>query len=208
MDIADSAAEYPVLEERSIAKNPLFEHVEARIDLHGTHVTRAYVKHPSAVAVVATNDAGEVLLLRQYRHPVRSLLWEIPAGILDVEAESMRAAAARELAEEADLSARRWHTLVDFHSTPGMSDESLRIYLAEGLSEVPAQHRHHRQGEEAGIITRWVSLSQAVQLILAGKIRNPTAVTGLLALHAARSTDTALRPAEASWDHHPRGVAP
>ncbi|WP_258935157.1 NUDIX hydrolase [Nesterenkonia pannonica] len=163
MEIKDSAADYPVTHRRSLASTPIFEVIEDRFDLGGEELTRGYVKHFSAVAVLALNEDDELLLLRQYRHPVRQLLWELPAGLLDVDAESMQAAAVRELAEEADIRAHTWQTLLDLHVTPGMSDESTRIYLAQGLEDVPEADRHARQGEEAEIVPRWVPLDEAVQ---------------------------------------------
>lgn len=67
---------------------------------------REYIHHPGAVAIIAMNEHNQVLLLQQYRHPVKQKLWEVPAGLLDHEGESMLQAAQRELAEEADLRAR------------------------------------------------------------------------------------------------------
>ncbi|GAB3846716.1 NUDIX domain-containing protein [Nesterenkonia populi] len=208
MEIKDSAAEHPAVERRSLASTPIFELVEDRFELGGEELTRGYVKHFSAVAVLALNNNDEVLLIRQYRHPVGQQLWELPAGLLDLDAESMQDAAARELAEEADIFAAHWHTLVDLHITPGMSDESTRIYLAEGLTEVPEADRHAREAEEAGIVPAWVPLSEAVQLVLSGELRNNLAVTGLLALHTVRTGHHQLRPADAVFRNHPRGIQP
>jgi ADP-ribose pyrophosphatase len=80
---------------------------------------REFIEHPGAVAILPMDEDGRVLLLRQYRHPVGMLLWEVPAGILDVDGESNLDAAARELAEEADLVAGEWNVLVDFFNSPG-----------------------------------------------------------------------------------------
>ncbi|UFU08390.1 NUDIX hydrolase [Ruania halotolerans] len=163
-------------------------------------VRREFIRHPGAVAVVALDAHDRVALLHQYRHPVRSSLWEVPAGLLDVPGEPLRTAAARELAEEADLRAATWHTLVDFYTSPGGSDERIRIFLARDLTEVPEAHRHDREAEELGMELRWVPLADAVAAALAGRIHNPSTVTGILATHAARAEDwSRLRPAEAPW---------
>jgi ADP-ribose pyrophosphatase len=150
------------------------------------------------------NDAGEVLLIKQYRHPIGMDLWEIPAGLLDVEGEDFVAGAARELAEEADLMASRWNVLVDFFNSPGSSSEAIRIYLARGLSEVPGHARHVRTDEEAEIELRWISLEEAVAAVLDGRLHNPSAVVGVLAAAAARAENfQGLRPAGAPWPAHP-----
>jgi len=170
----------------------------------GESLTRDYIDHPGAVAVLPMNDAGDVLLIRQYRHPVGMDLWEIPAGLLDVEGEDFVVGAARELAEEADLAAVRWNVLADFFNSPGSSSEAIRIYLARGLTEVPHHERHERTDEEAEIEFHWIALDDAVAAILAGRLHNPSAVVGILAAAAARADGFAgLRPADAPWPAHP-----
>jgi ADP-ribose pyrophosphatase len=170
----------------------------------GEALTRDYIDHPGAVAVLPMNDAGEILLLKQYRHPVGMDLWEIPAGLLDVEGEDFVVGAARELAEEADLAAGTWHVLADVFNSPGSSSEAIRIYLARGLAEVPHHERHERTDEEAEIEFHWISLDDAVASVLAGRLHNPSAVVGILAAAAARADGYAgLRPAGAPWPAHP-----
>lgn len=170
----------------------------------GESLTRDYIDHPGAVAVLPMNDAGEVLLIRQYRHPVGMDLWEIPAGLLDVEGEDFVVGAARELAEEADLAAGEWNVLVDFFNSPGSSSEAIRIYLARGLTEVPHHERHERTDEEAEIEFHWIALDDAVASVLEGRLHNPSAVVGILAAAAAKADGFAgLRPADASWPAHP-----
>jgi ADP-ribose pyrophosphatase len=166
----------------------------------GRVVTREVIDHPGAVAVVALDDDDQVLLLRQYRHPVGRELWEVPAGLLDVDGEPARDAAARELGEEADLRAGRWDVLADYYTTPGGSTEALRVFLARDLSEVPAAERHVRENEERDIELRWVTLDDAVAAVLAGAVHNPSAVVGVLAAQAARAARwSSLRPADAPW---------
>lgn len=159
---------------------------------------RDYVVHPGSVAVLALRD-GQVLMIRQYRHPVRRLLWELPAGIRDVPGEPLVDCAARELAEEAGHRARTWHTLLDIYTSPGMCDERIRIFLARDLEEIPEEenayvHRH----EEIGMPVVWVPLEEAVDKALSGMIHNSPAIAGILAAYAASADGfTSLRPADA-----------
>jgi 8-oxo-dGTP pyrophosphatase MutT (NUDIX family) len=170
----------------------------------GETITRDFIRHPGAVAVLVLNDDGQVLLIRQYRHPVRMALWEIPAGLLDEEGEDFVDAAARELTEEADLTARQWHVLVDLFLSPGSSSEALRVYLARGIGDVPEADRHTRTHEEAEIELRWVDLDDAVSAALEGRIHSPSAVAAVLAARVARENGFIdLRPAMTPWPEHP-----
>lgn len=152
----------------------------------GGTAVRDYVRHPGAVSVVALDDAGRVVLIRQYRHPVGQHLWELPAGLLDVAGEDPSVAAVRELAEEVDLTVGRLDVLVDVHSSPGFTNELVRVFLARDLIEVPADRRHHRSDEEADLQIVRVALDEAVGMALAGEITNAATVAGLLAAAHAR----------------------
>lgn len=199
--VADEPVALPVSESRVLHEGRVLDLVSETVDLgEGGRVTREFVRHPGAVAVVALDEQGRVLLLRQYRHPVRAYLWEVPAGLLDVPGEPLVDAARRELAEEADLTAGRWDTLVDYYTSPGGSDEALRVFLARDLADVPEDARHTRSEEELGMRTAWVPLRDAVQLVLGGAVHNPSAVAGLLAAQAAQAQGWApLRPTDAAW---------
>jgi 8-oxo-dGTP pyrophosphatase MutT (NUDIX family) len=167
----------------------------------GSAAWRDVVVHPGAVGVVAYAD-GQILLLYQYRHPVRQRLWELPAGLLDVAAEPASTAAQRELAEEAGVQAGRWDTLVDTFSSPGMSNEAIRIFLARDISELSEQHE--RVDEEADLEVHWVPLDDAVQRVMRGAITNAMAVAGILSAALARQSGfEGLRPASAAWDARP-----
>jgi 8-oxo-dGDP phosphatase len=162
----------------------------------GTTSQRDVVIHPGAVAVVALGEQG-VLLVHQYRHPVRRRLDELPAGLLDQDGESALAAAKRELAEEAGLAASTWNVLVDLLSSAGMTDEAVRIYLARDLTEVDRDLQEH---EEQEMTISWVPLERAVRRVLEGSIENATAVIGVLAAdRAVRDGFAGLRPADAPW---------
>ncbi|NHC47069.1 NUDIX domain-containing protein [Motilibacter aurantiacus] len=167
----------------------------------GDPVTREVVEHTGAVGVLALDDRERVLLLRQYRHAVGAMLWEAPAGLLDVAGEDPFEAAKRELWEESGYRAGRWNVLVDFYNSPGGSTEAFRCYLARDLELAPEDDRHAGEDEEQDMPQAWVPLDEAVALVLEGHLHNPTSVSGILAAAAARARgwDT-LRPADAPWE--------
>lgn len=169
---------------------------------------REVVEHPGAVAVVALDDASRVVLVRQYRHPVRGYLRELPAGLLDEPGEAAHVAVRRELHEEAGVTAATWHTLVDLRTSPGCSDEAVRVYLARALSDVAVAERYVGRNEESDLTIERVPLDDAVQQILTGQIENAITVAGIMAALACRNSGYAdLRPADAPWAARP-DVAP
>ena len=159
---------------------------------------REVVTHPGAVAVLALDDAERVLMIRQYRHPVGRLLWEIPAGLRDVDGEPSWVTAPRELAEEAGYRARDWRVLADYYSSPGYSTERLRVFLARDLELIPEAERHFvPEAEEASLLVGWLPLDEAVGKVFAGDLHNGVAALGILAAYAARSQGyDRLRPAD------------
>jgi len=163
----------------------------------GEEVIREVVEHPGAVAIVALDDTDRVLMIRQYRHPVRATLWELPAGLRDVAGEPPLDTARRELLEEAGYRAACWHVLADYQSSPGISTERVRVYLARDLSLVPeAQRDYVRQHEEAYLTVAWMPLAEAAQAVLAGDLHNGVAIVGILSAYAAHTTGfRALRSA-------------
>ncbi|MFD2768320.1 NUDIX domain-containing protein [Micromonospora eburnea] len=190
---------YEVTGHREVWSGRIFSVVSDDVTMPGGGTaSREYVRHVGAVAVVALDEAGQVVLIRQYRHPVGRHLWELPAGLMDVSGEDLVAAAARELAEEADLTAGTFDVLVDLHSSPGFSDEVVRVFLARDLADVPVEQRHDRRDEEADLQVVRVDLDEAVGMVLAGEITNAAGVAGLLAAARARAGGfTELRRPEA-----------
>ena len=142
-------------------------------------IVRQYVDHPGAAAVVAVDDEERVLLIQQYRHPIRHRDWEIPAGLLDVAGEPPIETARRELAEEADLVAASIEPLVSVFTTPGGNDEVVHVFLARELTSASATFA--RTDEEADIRLEWVALADVVDAVLAGRMRNGILVAGVLA---------------------------
>ncbi|MFF7124817.1 NUDIX domain-containing protein [Streptomyces sp. NPDC008240] len=170
----------------------------------GSVVRRDYQVHPGSVAVLALDEEDRVLLIRQYRHPVRHKLWEIPAGLLDVPGENPLHAAQRELYEEAHVKAEDWRVLSDVYTTPGGCDEAVRIFLARNLSEAEGA-RFETEHEETDMEYGRVPVDELVRLVLAGDVHNNCLVVGVLSLVAARGGEglDALRPADAPWPARP-----
>ena len=167
----------------------------------GTRSQRDVVVHPGAVGVVALDGRNRVLMVRQYRHPVRDRLEELPAGLLDVAGEPAWQTARRELAEEAGLAADTWHVLVDVWSSPGMTDEAYRVFLARDVHEVQRDVQEH---EELELTSSWVDLDDAVRQVLDGRLTNAMACLGVMAADlAARGGFEGLRPADTPWPARP-----
>jgi 8-oxo-dGTP pyrophosphatase MutT (NUDIX family) len=189
-ELVDRLEHRPVEHSERVFEGMVWDVVRDTVDLGeaGT-VRREYVRHPGAVSIVALDDRGRVLLIQQYRHPVGYRLWEPPAGLRDVDGEPTWRTAARELGEEAGYRATEWHTLLDIFTSPGMTNERVRIFLARGLGEIPeGESDFERIHEEAGMPVVWVPLDDAVAAIRRGHLHNPLAVMGILAVYAARAT--------------------
>jgi len=199
-ELVDRPAHWPVAESEELAQGKLLRMRRETVRVpDGSVASRELIEHPGAVAILALDDAGRVLLIRQYRHPVGAELWEIPAGLRDVSGEPPHRTAQRELLEETGYRASDWRVLADFFSSPGYSTERLRIFLARGLTEVPAAERQYvPEAEEAYLTVAWVPLDEAVQRFLAGDMHNGVAGVGILSAYAARQDGYAtLRPAGA-----------
>jgi len=196
----DTAERWPVETSALLGQGSL---VRLRRDMvrmpDGEAVGRDVLEHPGAVAIVALDGDDRVLLIRQYRHPVGRLLWEIPAGLRDVAGEPLRVTAQRELLEEAGYRAARWQALTDTFTSPGISTERLRIFLARGLTRVPdGELSYVREHEEAHLTLAWMSLDEAVARLLAGDLHNGVTAIGILSAYGARAGGfAALREADA-----------
>ncbi len=175
----------------------------------GTIAHRDVISHPGAVAVVGLDAADNVVMVRQYRHPVGHELLELPAGLLDVAGESALAGARRELFEEAALTAGRWAVLLDLYTSSGMSDEAIRVYLARDLADIDERDRFSPEHEEITMTVERYPLGELVRMALAGELSNGTAVAGVLAAWAARADGwNGLRPAEDPWTGRPDRAGP
>jgi 8-oxo-dGDP phosphatase len=200
MTYIDTTESWPVESSRELADGRLVRLRRDMVRMPGGEVVgREVLEHPGAVAVIALDPQEQVLMIRQYRHPVGRMLWEIPAGLRDVAGEPLLVTAQRELLEEAGYRAASWQALTDTFTSPGISTERLRIFLARGLARVPeGENSYVRVHEEAHLVLGWVPLAEAVALLLAGELHNGVTAIGILAAYAARADGFgALRDPEA-----------
>jgi ADP-ribose pyrophosphatase len=200
MNLRDEPAHWPVVSTAELVRGRLVTVRTDKVRMPDDELAeRDVVIHPGAVAVLALDDAQQVLLIRQYRHPVGRLLWEIPAGLRDVSGEPPWATAQRELLEEAGYRARDWRGLADYYTSPGFSTERLRVFLARDLEFVPESERDFvPEGEEIQLVPAWLPLDEAVRKVFAGDLHNGVAALAILAGYAARSEGyERLRPADA-----------
>jgi ADP-ribose pyrophosphatase len=182
--------------------------IDVRIDTiempDGSQARREIVGHPGAVGILALDEDEQVVLVNQYRPALGRRLDELPAGLLDVDGEPALQAAQRELAEEAGLSATEWTVLIDLATSPGFSDEAIRIYLARGLHPTGEPDGFEAEHEEQSMTVTRVPLDEAVSRVFAGQITNAAAAAGLLAAAQARAAGwSGLRPADTPWPDRP-----
>lgn len=158
-------------------KNKLFSVTEEHVkDPSGFEIRRAIVMHPGSAVMMAVDDRKRILLVRQYRVPVRRYLWELPAGKLD-EGETPLQAARRELVEETGYRAEHWKKLVSFYPSPGYVAEKMTIFLATGLTAGPPQPM-----DDERIETRWFTAKEVAQGIRTGKIKDGKTMIGFFTL--------------------------
>jgi 8-oxo-dGTP pyrophosphatase MutT (NUDIX family) len=194
MTLTDTPEHWPVVSSEEELSDWLITVRADEVRMPGDRIAkRLVVTHPGAVAVLAMDEANRVLMIRQYRHPVGELLWELPAGLLDHPGESPVEAALRELREETGYAASSLRPLVEFYTSPGFSTERIRIFLAGGLSEL-ADRGYEPIEEEATIELRWIPLGDAVEAVLSGDIHNGPAVAGILAAHTALGRERRVVP--------------
>ncbi|GAA1910920.1 NUDIX hydrolase [Nocardioides marmoribigeumensis] len=160
---------------------------------HAEQFGRVVVEHPGAVVVLALDEDGRALVLRQYRHPIGRRMVELPAGLLDVPGEDPLVAAQRELLEEAGLEAGHWTHLSSMHTSPGISAELIEVYLAQGLRAVPDRGGFEPEHEEADMTVHWVPFDDLVDAVLERRLTDgPLAVAVLThVLLDRRHRDTA-----------------
>lgn len=196
----------PVLSSEVVLGGLVWDIRRERVDLgEAGVVTRDFLDHTGAVAVLALDEDERVVVVQQYRHPVGAFEWELPAGLLDVDGEPPELTAVRELREETDLAAGEWHHLLDHYASAGASSESVRVYLARDLRPVPDDDLHERDGEELGMPVRRVPLDELAAAVLAGDVHNGTLMVSVLAAVRLREDGWAgLRPAGEPWPTRPR----
>lgn len=143
----------------------------------GAILRRDIIRHPGAVSAIAVED-DHVFLVRQYRAPVDTDLWEIPAGKLDIEGEPPEETVVRELIEEIGRRPAHIEPLLLFHHSPGFCDELQHIFLATDLEAVP---RQTDGPEEAHMLVEKVPFALAVEMACDGTITDGKSIAGILA---------------------------
>lgn len=136
--------------------------------------SREIVEHSGAVAIVAVNKKDEVLMVKQYRKPVESVLLEIPAGKLE-KGESKEACAQRELMEETGYFANDLKYIMDFYTTPGFSNELMHLFFAKNLVA-----RKKEADFDENLILETIPIKQAISKIKTGEIKDGKTIVGLL----------------------------
>ena len=198
----DQPERWQVRDHRLLASGRVSSFVEDDVVTpSGETMSRQYVTHPGAVAIVAWDEDDQIVVVDQYRHPVAHRLVEIPAGLLDHADEYPLSAAQRELAEEAQLAAGEWRVLVDIFTTPGGCAEGLRVFLARGLRPAARPEGFVVEGEEAHMQAYRLPRGKLLEGIYSGQLSCPSLVAGLLALETARLGGGLedLRPADTPW---------
>lgn len=200
--IADEFVGLPLESTDEVFHGRIWDVRRETVEYDGTPMTREFVDHTGAVAILALDHEDRVLLIKQYRHAVRRREWEIPAGLLDAGAESPLDAAKRELSEEVDLVADEWSVLTDMATTPGGNNECIRVYLARGLRDSGSVFE--REHEEADLERRWVPLDDAVDAVLERRVHNGSLMLAVLCAQSARARGWAtLAAADSPWPEHP-----
>lgn len=201
-ELHDGAESWPVLSHQVLARGHVCDFVADTVATpEGGTMRREYTLHPGAVGVIAWDDTDRIAVVLQYRHPVAHRLVEPPAGLLDLDGEDYLDGAKRELAEEAGLAAANWRVLVDLFTSPGATQEEVRIFLARDLSTTAAPEGFVAESEEASMEVAWAPRTELVAAILAGQVQNPILVAGVLALEVARASGglDALRLPGSPW---------
>ena len=182
MTLRDEPTSWPVVGSRDIHRDSWVVGVredDITVPDGGESFGRLVIEHPGAVAVLAIDDRGRVLVVRQYRHAVQSTVVEIPAGLLDTAGESPLATAKRELQEEAGYAAERWTHLLTTLVSPGMTSQVFHFFLAQGLSEI-GHGGFVLEHEEAYMTRDWVPFDELLTAVLAGEARNGATATAVL----------------------------
>jgi ADP-ribose pyrophosphatase len=164
-----------LLDSKVLYSGPIFGITRDRVlEPGGVEATRDVVTHSGSVVVMPIFPNGDVLLIRQYRHSVKTFLWELVAGRME-RGESALSAAKRELREETGYRARRYRKLLHLFPTPGFLSEYLDLFSAEGLAAGVAAPEADEK-----ITARRFKPAELERLIGAGKLQDAKSVAGLL----------------------------
>ncbi|HXS96411.1 MAG TPA: NUDIX hydrolase [Candidatus Limnocylindrales bacterium] len=159
---------FRVTEDRAVDKKTKFE------------IKRSVVRHAGSAVMMAVDDKKRILLVRQYRLPADSYMWELPAGRLDPGEKPLQAA-KRELAEETGYQAKTWTKLVSFFASPGYVQERMTIFLATDLKAGEATPM-----EDERIEAKWFKAKEVRQMIEDGEIEDAKTMLGYYRWKALR----------------------
>jgi ADP-ribose pyrophosphatase len=163
------------LESRTVYQGGLLHVVEDAVRLpDGRQSTREYIRHPGAVMVVPVTDRGEVVLVRQYRYPLKRHFIEIPAGKIE-PGEDPLMTGMRELREECGIEAGSWQHIATVHPCIGYSDERIELYVARCLTRVASA-----PAEGEFVETLEVGLDEAMKWVREGRITEVKTIIGLM----------------------------
>jgi ADP-ribose pyrophosphatase len=185
---APKSTQARVLSSRISYQGPVFSVTTDEVEEPGgVRARRDVIRHSGSIVVLAIDSLPRgskaktarkseprVLLERQYRHAAQSMMWELPAGRID-DGETALTAAKRELLEETGYTARQWRRILHFYVSPGFLDETMTIYLAQGLRAGKAQPEADER-----IATKFFPLSEAKHMAINGRIRDAKTISGIL----------------------------
>ncbi|HEX8196508.1 MAG TPA: NUDIX hydrolase [Pyrinomonadaceae bacterium] len=162
-----------ILKTEEIYRGRIFEVSLATIREEEKTYTREIISHPGSAVIVPVFADESVALVRQYRHPARKYLLEIPAGSLS-PGEDPKAGAERELEEEIGVRAARVEKLTEFYVSPGFLGEKMHVYLATDFTE----SRQNLEDDELLRVER-IPLRACAELIKNGAIEDAKTMIGL-----------------------------
>lgn len=166
---------YDVLESKEMYKGKILKILSDKVTMpNGDIATRETVVRGNAAAIVACDENGYITFVRQYRHPAKKMILEIPAGMLE-ENENPKVAAIRELEEETGIKAEDVHLINAMYASVGICTEKIYIYIAEGLS----QGQQNLDPDEFVEIEKY-TLDEAINMIFDGRICDSKTIAGLL----------------------------
>jgi ADP-ribose pyrophosphatase len=164
-----------LISSREITSNRIFTVTwDHAVDPDGFEIERAIVRHRGSAVMMAVDPKKRILLVRQYRLPIRQYLWELPAGTVDPGEKPLQTA-RRELVEETGYRARKWTKLAEFYPSAGFLSEKMTIYLATGLTAGEAKPM-----DDERIETRWFTEKGVDAMIRSGKIKDAKTNIGFL----------------------------
>lgn len=169
-----------ILEEKTMSSEKIYngKMINLRVDTvelpEHKYQKREIVEHPGAVAVIAVTENKEIIIIKQFRKPIEEVLWEIPAGKLEL-GEDPKECAIRELKEETGYEAEKIEFLNLFYTSPGFSNEKMYLYLATGIKEGDPN-----PDEDEYVEVFKFRIDEALDMIKDGSIKDGKTITGIL----------------------------